>query len=63
MGRKFTCSRCHRELVSERSEEEVLAEERELWGFNEKPEERDVLCDSCFEEFMEWHSRTSGSDA
>ncbi|HKZ87353.1 MAG TPA: hypothetical protein VJ793_27320 [Anaerolineae bacterium] len=63
MGLRYTCSHCRKELVSETSEEEALAEERELWGFNEEPDNRDVLCEDCFQEFLAWRARQGTSDA
>jgi hypothetical protein len=48
MTKTFTCAMCHRTLECGWSEEEALAELKEVWG-DVPPEACDQVCDDCWE--------------
>lgn len=45
--RKYQCAACGKEFVSPWTEEEALAEAKQLWGDVPK-EQMVVICDDCF---------------
>ena len=52
--REYTCARCGGAFVTDVPVEAVLAEEREVFGFNATDETRRSLCDPCYQEFRGW---------
>lgn len=52
----FECAKCHRTFTKTRSEEEVLAEARSMFGAEAvaDPADRVSLCDDCHHEVLAW---------
>jgi hypothetical protein len=55
MSSEFQCARCKGIFPKGWSDEESLAESRELFG-EIPPEHRVPICDVCFAEFMKWYN-------
>jgi len=53
-GESFTCARCGVTHEKVRSDEEAIAEAESLWTPETMAEPQAVICDDCFQEFMEW---------
>ena len=53
---KFQCDNCGKIEKQIGTEEDTIKEMLELWG-NIPSEERAIVCDNCFAEFMEWWER------
>ena len=54
IGEPFTCGRCRGTFGKGRSDEEALAEARSTWTPEAAAGEPVILCDPCYQEFMEW---------
>jgi hypothetical protein len=53
----FTCDECKREFENAGTEEEAEQEFEDNFG-KHMGEERAVLCDDCFHDFMKWYKNT-----
>lgn len=49
----YVCESCGETFESERSLGEAEAEMRQQWG-DLPHHERSILCDDCYEQFMDW---------
>jgi hypothetical protein len=54
VGDEYTCDRCGRTFLTDRSAEEALAECERVFGFVPAPDDRAVICDDCNAEFVAW---------
>jgi len=52
----FTCTICHDVFEKIWTAEEAEAEAQSNWG-NLSIHERAVVCDDCYQMFMEWHDQ------
>lgn len=50
----FTCDHCGWTFLQGWSDEEAQAEARENWGGDLPDEERAILCNGCYREFIGW---------
>lgn len=55
----YVCANCHGEFVSERPEEDALAEAESNWAGTPDTMAMDIVCDDCYQEFMQWHRKTT----
>lgn len=53
-----TCEHCHQTFDSDWGDEESLEEARLVFKDGINPEERAVICDECYELFLEWIKKT-----
>lgn len=51
--KKFTCSHCKKNYDIN-PEWDAASEAKELWGSHSERDDQVVLCDDCFNEFMEF---------
>jgi hypothetical protein len=54
-GKTFTCERCGGTFTSASSDGEAMAEARAN-GFTEPQEDIALICDDCYQAFMDWMS-------
>jgi hypothetical protein len=54
----FKCDHCGETFDKAWSDEEALAESKELWG-ELPPEAQSVICDECFKDFQKWANEGS----
>ena len=54
IGEPYTCECCGGSFHKVRSDEEALAEAEALWTPETNAHPQAIVCDSCFQEFMEW---------
>jgi hypothetical protein len=53
-GDTVTCARCGATFTTEWSDEDALAEARETFTSAEVDAPQELICDDCFDEFMNW---------
>lgn len=58
---EFTCARCQKKFLKKWTEEEAEKEYKDA-AYNIPTDERKVICDVCFEEFMEWFETLTPED-
>lgn len=61
-GKPYTCANCRGEYLTERPDDEALAEAAEHHGGPIAEEDREVLCDDCHREYMVWFDSLSPAD-
>lgn len=54
MDATYTCARCGGSFEKTRSDEEAMAEARQLWTPETMAHPQALICDDCFQEFIAW---------
>jgi hypothetical protein len=55
----FVCEHCKRAFIRSRSDEEMEAEERSVFGKNAPEDDRVIVCDDCYTLLMSRYRRLS----
>jgi hypothetical protein len=57
----YTCEACNQVFEKGRSDDEAMAESKQMWG-DIPPEDQAVICESCFREFTKWWKSLSDAE-